>query len=713
MLSCKQSSCRDCPSGSGEGCETQGPGKGVETTVEIAERALSDARDPVVSDALAGHIVACLWDQENGTPELGTQLVLESESISGDPLAEREVQVDPERHSVLEDVDGTQTDVPRYNKSDSDRHKRSFVPHETNPMLGARCAREAPAKHHEKVLAVTDQNGGQPPDTVICNWLDAFTPADLDRLQGEDAIVSKVRQWKRDDDRPSREQLLAEGDDIRALISQWSSLEIRDDLLYRKKVMDVSGRQRTVLQLVATQEIKEQAFGQLHSSKTGGHLGINRTLDNVRRRFYWPGCKTDIRTWCQRCTTCAQIKAGPRYKSKMHQVPCGSRFDRVFMDILGELPESDRGNKYILVITDGFTKWTQAIPLPNQMAQTVADALMTHVISLFGVPRQIHTDQGRNFESNLFAEVCQLLGIAKSCTTPYRPQSDGQTERFNRTLQQMLKAYVNDTRDDWDDHLPYVMMAYRATVHDSTSVTPNLMFLGTENVLPIDLVVGVPPLDEHPQCPIEYVEWLRQTIFLAHEVARKSLKKSALQRKRNYDLGAKPTNYRLGEFVWRWYPPTAKCKLGKGWTGPYKVVGCPNHLNYLIQKEVEGRVIRVHVDHLKPYHGDTPPGWPESDNEIDTDDVDDIDDVEHDSSTNGDTEEEASDRADSVEVNDENVNDVNHPNDGFTGNRSATNIDDDAYDNEQSVPGTDVRRTEDDRYRRSRRQRRPPRRLDL
>ena len=160
--------------------------------MEIAERALSDARDPVVSDALAGHIVACLWDQEKGTPELGTQLVLESESISGDPLAEQEVQVDPERRSGLEDIDITQPDVPRYEKSDSDRHKGSFFPHETYPMLGARCAREAPAKHHVKVLAVTDPNGGQPPDTVTCNWLDALTPADLDRLQGEDAIVSKV-----------------------------------------------------------------------------------------------------------------------------------------------------------------------------------------------------------------------------------------------------------------------------------------------------------------------------------------------------------------------------------------------------------------------------------------------------------------------------------------------------------------------------------------
>ena len=108
--------------------------------------------------------------------------------------------------------------------------------------------------------------------------------------------------------------------DVRTLCSQWASLEVRDGLLYRKKESNNSGRHTTIFQLVA-QEVREQAFKHLHSSKTGGHLGINRTLDSVRLRFYWPGCKTDIRRWCQICATCAQIKVGPRYKSAMHHVP--------------------------------------------------------------------------------------------------------------------------------------------------------------------------------------------------------------------------------------------------------------------------------------------------------------------------------------------------------------------------------------------------------
>ena len=110
--------------------------------------------------------------------------------------------------------------------------------------------------------------------------------------------------------------------------------------------------------------------------------------------------------------------------------------------------------------------------------------MVSNFVSRFGVPSIIHSDQGREFESRLFEEVCQLLGIEKTRTTPYHPQSDGLVERFNRTLQQMLSAFVNKERDDWDEHLPYVTMAYRATVHESTKFSPNRLMLGRETDLP-------------------------------------------------------------------------------------------------------------------------------------------------------------------------------------------------------------------------------------
>ena len=601
LLSCKQSGCQECLEPE-NGQEAQGLGDRTSNVEpDAVGNSLFTAEDQVGDDSLVGNVA---FVRETG--EIDPQAQRDSTGDSCELGSELEARrVTPLNDSNLHDP------ASQCSQTSSQCENIDKTPQTKTHVNFEQCKKEVFVEHRATVLAVTDQNGGQPPD-VNCNWVDALSPADLVKLQAEDAVIDKVRQWRRDGEKPNKRRLLAEGELVRALCEQWAKLEVRQGILYRKKQMQAEDQESSA-QVVVPQKLREGIFHQLHSSRTGGHLGINRTMDNIRRRFYWPRCKSDVRLWCQRCRVCAQIKAGPGFRATMQHVPTGSRFDRVYLDILGELPETAQGNKYILVVTDGFTKWTQAIPLANQTALTVADAMMTHVISLFGVPKQIHTDQGRNFESGLFKEICELLGIEKSRTTPYRPQSDGQTERFNRTLQQMLKAYVGQARDDWDDHLPYVMMAYRATIHDSTRLTPNLMFLGTEN-LPIDLTMGPPPQSRH-QCPIEYVEWVKQAITKAHEAARIALGKSTVRQKRGYDLRAKPVRYAVGDFVWRWYPPSANRKLGKGWIGPYKVVGCPTNVNCEIQKGRDVRKIRVHIDHLKRYYGETPSDWSESDSE--------------------------------------------------------------------------------------------------
>jgi hypothetical protein len=451
------------------------------------------------------------------------------------------------------------------------------------------------------------------------NWLESWTSKELLDLQQGDSTIGVVREWVKGSCKPSRRALQGHSKEVRQLCRLWLTLVVEKELLYRRWV-DKDGN--TVLQLLAPLALRETIFHHLHSSRTSGHLGLKRTLFKVRSRYFWPQVKRDIMSWCQECEQCAQTRPGPHHRAKLHQVPVGAKFDRIAIDVMGELPETRNGNKYILVVGDYFTKWTQAFALPNQTAQSVADVLATQFFSVFGIPRWIHSDQGRNFESFLFQELCKLLEVKKTRTTPYRPQSDGMIERFNRTCGQMLKAFVGENRDDWDDHLPYLTQAYRSSPHESTGLTPNMMVFGEELSLPIDVMVGAPPRHErHYVCEIEYVEWLRKTLQHAHETARKHLGIAATRQKSYYDRSSNPRCYAKGQYVWWWYPPAANKKLGKGWKGPFRIMARPTDVHCVLQLDPDSREKRVHIDQVKPHLGRCPAVWRKWEEELTDEEV--------------------------------------------------------------------------------------------
>ena len=184
-------------------------------------------------------------------------------------------------------------------------------------------------------------------------------------------------------------------------------------------------------------------------------------------------------------------------KAPMKQYNVGLPMERIAIDFMvpfnRTIPQNGNAPKrYLMAIGDYFTKWTEAIPLENFEAKSVARALIDNFISRFGVPLLIHTDQGTSFESKLFQKTCQILGIKKTRTTMARPQSGGMIERANRTIINMLSAFVSDHQRDWDQYVPLVMMAYRSLVHDSINTSASMMMLGREIQLPIDLIFGSP-----------------------------------------------------------------------------------------------------------------------------------------------------------------------------------------------------------------------------
>ena len=240
--------------------------------------------------------------------------------------------------------------------------------------------------------------------------------------------------------------------------------------------------------------------------------------------------------WCRNCDICAQ-KRGPQKKivAPLKIVNVGAPMERIAIDVLGPLPMTEAGNKYILIIADYFTKWVEAFPLPNQEAKTVADKLVNEVICRFGVPLMIHSDQGGNFESALFAEVCQLLDIQKTRTTPYHPQSDGMVERYNRTLEMQLSKFADYNQKDWDVHIPMLLMAYRSAIHDTSGYTPAKLMLGRDLKLPIDLIYGRPE-EEPAQTVTKYAAAMQEKVEQVHKFAREHIKMMSDKIKQRHDL---------------------------------------------------------------------------------------------------------------------------------------------------------------------------------
>ena len=166
------------------------------------------------------------------------------------------------------------------------------------------------------------------------------------------------------------------------------------------------------------------------------------------------------------------------------------------MDIIGPLPKTERGNRYILTVVDHFTKHVEAYPLETLNSVSVARAFLNEFVSRFDVPYVIHTDQGTNFESRLFKEICKLLGNAKTRTSPYHPQCDGQVERMNRNIIELLTLNVKNFTENWDLKIGLLLMAYRSAVQSSTGFTSYYLLYGKEMRLPLDIIYR-PPLTEN------------------------------------------------------------------------------------------------------------------------------------------------------------------------------------------------------------------------
>lgn len=419
--------------------------------------------------------------------------------------------------------------------------------------------------------------------------------------QLRDPVVLMFLRARETNKRPSWQEVTSQETAAKVYWSHWNALVVENGVLFKK--WESPNPRKSFLQVVVPRDKISEVLAEAHDSPSAGHFGVNKTLAKLRKRYYWATCKSDVENWCASCKICVARK-GPssKGKSSLQVYNVGCPFERLQVDILGPLPVSSAGNKYLLVVVDCFTKWPEAFPLKSKRAIPVAETLVGQVFSRHGIPLELHTDQGRNFESNLFKEMAALLGIQKTRTTALHPQSDGLVERQHRTILDYLSKFIAENQRDWDRWIPMFLLAFRSSKQESTGVTPAEMYRGYDLRLPLDLLRGSPPGEKSEVC--QFVCELRRKLDGIHHQARCRLEISSRNMKTWYDRRARGVSFEPEQQVWFHNPRRKKGrapKLQSSWEGPYRITRKLSDVVFEIQESPRHRKKVVHADRLAPF----------------------------------------------------------------------------------------------------------------
>ena len=435
------------------------------------------------------------------------------------------------------------------------------------------------------------------------NWAGGFTTELLRNSQLEDPDLSLLHDWLNKGQKPRREFAASLSPAACGYWLNFEQMRIVNGVAVMNWV-DSNGVKPTATRVLVPAKLRHQVLQACHDSLFSGHLGVRKTIDRVKQKFHWPGMSTDVKDHIRNCLACTACKSPfKRYRAALADFRVGAPMDRVAIDLIGPLPLTTRKNRYILVLVDYFTRWLEAFPLPDQTAETVAHKMVTEFVCRFVAPLEIHTDQGCNFESDLFQEVCCLLEITKTRTTAYHPSSNGLVERCSGTLGSMIRSYLEDGDKDWDRFIPMLTAAYRSTVHSSTGFTPNYMMLGRETTTPVDL--QFPCLDYEQGESSEYAQELRRQLSRCYEIARVNLKRATERQLKTHDTRISQHRYTPGQAVMK--RSHKHSKLQVPWVGPYIVQRALSDCLYVIADR--RKTFAIHHDSLKPVPDAVCPAW--------------------------------------------------------------------------------------------------------
>ena len=366
--------------------------------------------------------------------------------------------------------------------------------------------------------------------------------------------------------------------------------------------------------------IKSFILAELHASPLSGHVGTAKTTELVKRRFYWPKMDKEIKSYVQSCVKCQSNKASNRHSQGLLQaLPVPQEpWEQVTMDLITQLPVTKKKNDAIVVFVDKLTKMTHLVPTKTTVsAPHLAEMFYKEIIRLHGIPKSIVSDRDPRFTSNFWKCLWKLLGTKLAMSTAYHPQTDGQTERMNRTLEDMLRAYVNYEQDDWDHYLTAAEIAINNSQQASTRFSPYYLNYGRHPTLPLLLDKSKMRTDQvyNPKAGETY-----QKMHERIEIARKNLEQA--RQRQTFYANQKRTEveYEVGQKV---YLSTANLstkqrspKLTPRFIGPFKIIQRVGKVAYELELPNNIKIHPiVHVSGLRK-HKDGQESFPTRTNDV-------------------------------------------------------------------------------------------------
>ncbi|XP_073459965.1 protein NYNRIN-like [Aquarana catesbeiana] len=434
------------------------------------------------------------------------------------------------------------------------------------------------------------------PDPVLCPIVCALTKScievpDISDIQRQDDNIKEIMQKLQNETGE-----LSEGNTLAKYIKH---LKLSED----KKVLLHQGDEVT---WVVPEKYQNEMIYIVHDLPTGGHQGSEKTGERLKNIDWWPSMMTDVKQYCDNCIVCAQVNPAPRkinapLRIRLKEGP----WNALQMDYMGPLPVTSRNNRYILVVTDLFSKWVEIFPTKSNTAQTTAKILVEQVFSRWGLPASIESDQGTHFTGKMVKTCLEMLGVEQKFHIPYHPESSGQVERANRQIKTMLKKFVHINGKNWDNLLPLLAMAIRATPSYATRLTPFEVLTGRQMRLPehLWLEMHTPTIDRLSMD--QYLLKLQKALKEIHVFAAAQMGKSQKKAKAYFDKGVRECTWAIGDRVMFLELRPLDNSLCQKWRGPFYIIDKLSPSVYKIRIEAGKKTQDkwVHANQLKQFHG--------------------------------------------------------------------------------------------------------------